>query len=249
LANAESFAQPNSRLIYAAVAAPHSSHKVDLYVLSPSSGSFPKFRRANLPTLDQRSFTIVDASEGTVFIHINHNDPSDPSGSVYVSDLTGMQFSLSLPNNRRDVNGAADFERVAGLEGVYIANYLHHEDSTGAVVNYWQGIGQKRRDRHQASIRTAISFDRGGVWSYLLPPQYDALGEEISCWGHEDCYLHLHGVNDEFGEMKRSASALGLILSKGSIGSQLDRSVAADTYLSRDAGLTWEEVAKGIACL
>ena len=45
-----------------------------------------------------------------------------PRRHVYLSDAIGTNFSLSLPNNARDSAGDADFARVHGLEGIYIAN-------------------------------------------------------------------------------------------------------------------------------
>jgi len=56
-------------------------------------------------------------------------DQSAPTGHVYVSDGEGLSYSLSLPYNHRSADGKCDFEKVEGLEGIYLANFI--DDSTG----------------------------------------------------------------------------------------------------------------------
>lgn len=65
---------------------------------------------------------------------------------MYVSDLSGGEFSLSLLHNVRDSTGICDFESilfiywnfyksnkykigVLSLEGVYIANHIENEEA------------------------------------------------------------------------------------------------------------------------
>ncbi|XXQ38040.1 VPS10 domain-containing protein [Plasmodiophora brassicae] len=243
--------------MFVAAVDPDDNTKVTLYSGGRDSANKVAFFETNIPTLRQHSYTILDSTEGAVFVHVNHADAGDSSGSVYVSDSLGLQFSMSLPNNRRDAAGNADFERVQGIEGVYLANYVHHEDSDGAVVNRWLDAGSmgarggRKRAGQDASgnagdVRTVISFDKGGRWSYLQAPQYDAFGQEIHCWGQDHCHLHLHGIVDKYGPFYSNAAAVGLIMATGTVGTHLnDDAVGMGTYLSRDAGLTWEEVARG----
>jgi hypothetical protein len=42
-------------------------------------------------------------------------------GNLYISDATGANYSLSLLNHARSVDGATDFHRVEGVEGVFVA--------------------------------------------------------------------------------------------------------------------------------
>lgn len=48
-------------------------------------------------------------------------------GDVYTSDTEGLRYSLSLPKNIRSSYGECEFDKIASLTGLYIANY--HDDS------------------------------------------------------------------------------------------------------------------------
>ena len=45
-------------------------------------------------------------------------------GNIYLSDAEGLKFALSLRNNKRDAQGRCDFEKVQGIEGIYITSTL-----------------------------------------------------------------------------------------------------------------------------
>ena len=46
---------------------------------------------------------------------------------MYVSDFRGFKFTLSLLHNVRSLDsGNCDFERILGMEGVYVANVYDH---------------------------------------------------------------------------------------------------------------------------
>lgn len=85
----------------------------------------------------------------------------------------------------------------------------------------------------------------GSSWARLRPPARDASGNSISCnLSEEDnCSLHLHSITNahNFGRVF-SSPAPGLIMGVGSIGPYLKPYDECDTFLSTDAGLTWEMV-------
>lgn len=184
--------------------------------------------------LKEHSYTILDTSEGAVFLHVNHGDFSTPYGSIYLSDADGWRYSLSLKGNRRDVRGRCDFEKVQGLEGIYIANYVENPE----FLDNW---GEKEH------VVTVMTFDKGGRWNRLKAPSHDAEGRETDCDLDEGCSLHLHGVTDEWGPFYSTKNALGLIMATGNTGKFLDMTHGGNvnTYFSRDAGQTWYEVRKG----
>lgn len=66
------------------------------------------------------TFTLMDTSEEQVFLFLENKGQGTPFGSVYISDLTGRYFSLSLDNVIKGT--AVDFERVTSLDGTFIAN-------------------------------------------------------------------------------------------------------------------------------
>ncbi len=114
----------------------------------------------------------------------------------------------------------------------------------GLVKETWDEASQTHTTKKKLKTKTVITFDKGGIWSYLEPPSVDINGQPIKCT--KECHLHLHGITDMYGPFYSSGSATGLIMATGTVGSFLqDSSDQINTYLSRDAGLTWFEVAKG----
>ena len=250
------------------------SQSVNLMVSRDASS----FRKAIIPTqLAEKSYTILDASEDLVVLHVNHGEGL---GNVYVSDESGTRYVLSLQHNV-GVNGRAAFEKVSNLKGIYFANvwstangtdmlpssfansgWLEHgdyqvgESSTMSQaeqsIRYLKArspiLSQRRlalRNR-SLSIHSLISFNVGGAWSKLKPPTHDADGKAIAC---KDCSLHLHDTTfqDHFVPFYSYDKAVGIIMAAGNIGHSLSyRAEESNTYLSRDGGLTWSEVRKGV---
>ena len=56
-----------------------------------------------------------------MFLYVKHDGHED-QGNIYISDAHGKSFSLSFKDTIRSENGLVDFEEVASLEGVIIAN-------------------------------------------------------------------------------------------------------------------------------
>ncbi|CDI82483.1 sortilin, putative, partial [Eimeria acervulina] len=103
------------------------------------------------------------------------------------------------------------------------------------------------KGRREDVTRTAISFDKGGVWSYLKPPRVDSRGQKIDC-SPDSCWLHLNGITkfNEYAPFYSVENAVGLIMGTGNVGSYLRTETdEINTYLSRDGGLTWIEAHKG----
>jgi len=225
---------------------------------------------AQIPTkkLLNHGYTILDASEDAVFLHTDHSNGKAPFGNIYVSDSTGVRYSLALKNNIRDFSGQCDFERVQGIEGIYLSN-VYDADAVQrfkeAEVNDWNDIptqiaGSKKVSTDTAASKkaasrktlddfkkTMISFDKGGIWQSLTPPEKGVRGKRISCASEDECSLHLHSISsDRFGPFYTTENSLGIILGTGNIGAHLsNRPDEINTYLSRDGGVNWFEIAKG----
>eukprot|EP00438_Fugacium_kawagutii_P026610 Skav213736 [mRNA] locus=scaffold2563:358062:361340:+ [translate_table: standard] len=102
------------------------SQTVNLMVRKHGTGK--EFEKALIPThLVEKSYAILDASEGFVLLHVNHGEGL---GNVYVSDDSGTRYVLSLQHNV-GVNGRAAFEKVSNLQGIYFANVWATENATG----------------------------------------------------------------------------------------------------------------------
>jgi hypothetical protein len=67
---------------------------VSIYVSNIYDG-FVNFQPAKLPedAIYTRTFTIMDSSEQTVFLHVQNHGPNTPLGNVFISDGTGRFFS------------------------------------------------------------------------------------------------------------------------------------------------------------
>ena len=237
--------------------------------LEISSDAGRHWETADLPfVMNQHSYTILDTSEDSVFLHVNHEGASASYGNVYISNAVGMNYTLSLPRNRRAKNGKCDFEKMEGLEGIYMANYIDVVDAaqTGGAAAAYDALdfsmGQVARVGQSRSavrakvaqvgpakehlVRTVISFDKGAVWGYLKAPAHNAVGQPYDLRSCADCSLHLHGVTDEWGPFYSTKAAIGLIMATGNVGTALTTVHSEiNTYFSRDAGLTWFEVAQG----
>ena len=216
------------------------------------------------------SYTILDTSEGQVFLHINHEGERSKFGNIYISDSTGVRYSTSLHNNVRDLSGQCDFQKIAGVEGIYLSNVYDHQfahkiglDFRGsetfaassttskqtrgtpyqAASSSGKGKDKRMKDLDEYKS-TLISFDKGAIWSPLKPPRIDANGDRIECERDEICTLHLHSIsNMKFPPFYSTENSLGIVLGVGNIGKYLsNKEDEVNTYLSRDGGLNWFEV-------
>ncbi|KAH8585131.1 sortilin [Cryptosporidium sp. chipmunk genotype I] len=233
-----------------------------------STNDANSFTQVQLPhTLTEKSYTILDTSEKTVILHVNHGEDSlKGTGNIYISNYLGTRFALSLMNNVRTATGECEFDRVMSLEGVYIANVkddelendLEHITTTlheftdsetdDEDVETLKTEHKTKIGKMEQPIRTVITFDKGGEWNYLKAPTIDSRGNRINCDVNDGCYLHLHGVSNyqSLAPFYSVENAVGIILGTGNVGSYLSFDHDdINTYMSRDGGLTWQEVHKG----
>lgn len=210
--------------------------------VSPSIGMSQKiFYEAEFPfgdELENNGYAILDDHTGAVYMGINHGDYDSHWGHVYVSDSIGYKYVLSSPHTRFVSAGGVpsyDFDRINGLEGIYLSNVLFNWDEEEAI---------------QDEVQSFITLNNGGSWRQLNPPTEDMNGQPYVCTG--PCYLHLHGwtsysgEDTQYGPFYSVDNAIGLIIGSGNVGEFL--SFERDdvrTYLSRDGGVTWKEIHSG----
>ncbi|KAF8818378.1 putative sortilin [Cardiosporidium cionae] len=216
------------------------------------------FSTSKLSTeIQQKSYSVLDVSEGAIMLHVNHGeDGKSDTGNVYVSDASGTHFSLSLPGNIRTATGECEFDKVMSLEGVYLANFKeelegdissidHMEDSIiedeeeNAATEVEKKRHPKSKAKNQEVIRTVVSFDKGGAWYYVKPPEEDSLGQKVECTT-KHCSLHLHGITTftQYAPFYSMQNAVGIILSTGNVGSHLSYDTSAVIF-SWNEGRTW----------
>lgn len=112
---------------------------------------------------------------------------------------------------------------MKGLEGIFLANeFLTEGTDPDAPVS--------------ADRVTKISFDLGGEWTRLSGPI------DTACTANNNCWLNLQGITTSYsGRFYSEPTAIGILLGTGNTGRALtDRTDLLNTFMSRDAGWTWQ---------
>ncbi|KAJ1917651.1 vacuolar protein sorting/targeting protein PEP1 [Tieghemiomyces parasiticus] len=178
------------------------------------------------------AFTVLSSKERALFLHVtaNHHKGTE-FGTLYTSNSNGTFFTESTAYVNRDAHGIVDFEKMAGLPGVAVANrVLNPEDLV-------RGTAAKR-------LGSVITYDNGAHWAPLSAPKFDTAGRPYAC---RDCPLHLHGFTEQPDpdNLYSAAGAVGLMIGVGNVDRALGAYRDGDTFLTRDAGRTWREIRKG----
>jgi hypothetical protein len=192
-----------------------------------SSGKFPPSMRP-----ESHAYTILESSTDSVFLHMTISEPPRPYwGNLLKSNWNGTYYGLSMDNVNRDDRGFVDFEKMIGLDGIALINIV--SNPVDAAIS-----GRK-------SLQSRITHNDGGTWKPLPPPQEDSFGRPYEC-NSVNCALHVHGYTERFDPRATysSPSVVGLLMAVGNVGEELSPYTESDTFLSRDAGFTWEEVHK-----
>ena len=225
---------------YILVATAVETDKEEVQLLVSSFPQLHSFNKAELPIkkIPEHSYTLVDTSEGSIFIQVNHFSKRSDYGTVYMSDSIGKSFSVSLLYNVRARSGYCDFQKVKGLEGIFIAN-IYDKDL------YLDNVPDKKTKNQALKFqKTVITFDKGGEWKRVEAPERDSAGKRIVC--EDECYLNLHSVTSIYSPAYSSENAVGLVIGTGNVGKFLSyKEDELNTYLSRDGGLTWTEIKTG----
>ncbi|KAH8832167.1 hypothetical protein DL96DRAFT_1678366 [Flagelloscypha sp. PMI_526] len=206
------------------------THEIELQISPPAfhwaTAQFPP------STHPQNHTTILDSTTRSLFTVISINEhPLLPLGNLLKSNAYGNYFSLSLEGINRNIAGHTDFEKIAELPGIAIANIVSNIDSLDSTES--------------KILQSRISFNDGARWEPLLPPMQDSLGRPLDCVS-PGCALHLHGRTSRRDPdlLYSTPSNVGLLVGVGNVGGALYPYEASSTFLSRDAGHTWMELFK-----
>lgn len=179
-----------------------------------------------------QAYTILESSTDAVFLHVTMSTETDAEwGSLLKSNSNGTYYGLSLAHVNRNRAGYVDYEKMIGIDGVILTNI---------VSNPEEAIHTRRK-----KLQTRISHNDGGSWQQLNPPIRDSNGQPYECTGTK-CSLHIHGYTERADPRATfsSPSVVGLMLAVGNVGEELAPYKESDTFLTRNAGFTWEEVHK-----
>jgi hypothetical protein len=186
----------------------------------------------------QTAYTVLESSTHAVFLHVTANNVEGAeNGPIIKSNSNGTSYVLSLSAVNRNRLGYVDFEKLPGLEGV-------------AVVNVVSNVHEAPKGPKK--LRTMITHNDGAQWTLLPPPAKDADGKNFGCSvksgeARDDCSLHLHGYTERKDERDTfaSGSAIGLMIGVGNVGDHLAGEDQADTFITRDGGISWKPIKKG----
>ncbi|KAL4245130.1 Vacuolar protein sorting/targeting protein 10 [Abortiporus biennis] len=201
--------------------------QVSLDGRSFATGLFPPTIR-----LDQHAYTILESSTKSVFLHVTVSEPPSPYwGIILKSNSNGTYYGVSSDYVNRNDAGYVDFEKMIGLDGIALINII-------ANANDAPITGKKE-------LQTRITHNDGGTWKPLTPPKVDSNGNKYAC-DRTSCALQIHGYTERFDSRATysTPSVPGLLMAVGNVGESLAEYTDSDTFLSRDAGFTWEEVHK-----
>eukprot|EP00826_Nyctotherus_ovalis_P002752 TRINITY_DN10553_c0_g1_i4.p1 TRINITY_DN10553_c0_g1~~TRINITY_DN10553_c0_g1_i4.p1 ORF type:complete len:705 (+),score=186.24 TRINITY_DN10553_c0_g1_i4:173-2287(+) len=188
-----------------------------------------------LHTTKSRALVLVTSSLDAAF------------GDLYVSDSYGSRFELSVRNCIYSSIHGADFARIEGVEGSYVANVmgdrvandykkLEEEKVEGAMATRKSKIATQLV---QNNIKSFITYDYGKTWKYMR-----ASDEELhSCFGDDICSLHLFIRRFTTVPLLSQKSSPGVIVANGNMGRSLNtNSLDRQVYMSRDGGYSWEQI-------
>jgi len=218
-----------------------------------------KFVEAKFPDKHELiNFHVADvSSDGQLMVIVNHGGNHS---NLYTSDKVDqyeVEFSLSLArimyynpgttwrhswldrlqkNAKQTEENFADFYKIAGLRGVYIASQLA------------DGISEE--NIRPSNLTTLITFDSGAEWNTIQGPKTDHQGNPIlGCYQDLSCSLHIALLLSRKYPTTRSipvltsSAAPGVVLASGNMGHNLQYKTSV--FLSADAGLSWHQVLQG----
>ncbi|RCI03384.1 vacuolar protein sorting/targeting protein PEP1, partial [Rhizopus stolonifer] len=205
------------------------SNRGDLTLFVSINGK--TFAEAQFPPdqyINRNTFTVLQSTTHAILLNIFKSTGFGTAyGALYKSNENGTFYHLSLDNTNGDGTGFVDFEKFQSVDGIILANQVWNADEL-------VGSGTSKK------VRTMISWDDGGSWQALSPPN------EFDC-ASKECSLNLHSRTDIHGPgaIFSSSGAPGLAMGVGNVGASLNAYTESDTFLTRDGGHTWTMIQQG----
>ncbi|CAG0913244.1 unnamed protein product [Notodromas monacha] len=257
-----------------------------------ANGQFGPLQKAKFPPELQNPehLLVADVSQGQALVVGMQDGRGDLYVSKVVGAPAGdgpvpseVEFSLSLANimltsdkseydsdsdstpSWRNKN-VMDLHKVNGLEGVYIANRIKPGIRSRNVTSRFPQNFSKYMNLLPfkiADIQTVITHDKGGEWTPLIAPKFDADGLPLHCSLEQNCSLHVGQPRSYILStyLLSRESAVGLVMGTGVLGDSmkggfrdpssfawtnaLNQMSKLSTYLSADGGVSWHQVLKG----
>ena len=103
----------NQNYIFVAQAFDQETQETRLLVANSTQSTY-EFKEIDLSfkQFKEHSYSFLDSSENSVFLHVNHFGDKSTYGHLYISDVEGVKYSTSLQYNVRVDETQAEFEKV-----------------------------------------------------------------------------------------------------------------------------------------
>ncbi|KAF8798604.1 vacuolar protein sorting/targeting protein 10 [Phlegmacium glaucopus] len=192
-----------------------------------ASGKFPPSMHP-----ETHAYTILESSTYALFLLMTMSEPPYPYwGTILKSNSNGTYFGISAENVNRNERGYVDFEKMIGLDGIALINIVANPEEAKIIKS--------------KILQSRITHNDGSTWTPLTPPLLDSNKQPYSCFD-TSCSLHIHGYTERNDPRATysTPSVPGLLMAVGNVGEYLAPYTDSDTFLSRDAGFTWQEVHK-----
>ncbi len=182
------------------------------------------WHRAVFPSdhkLEEDAYTILESTNYSIQVDVLTTMRTNAMGVLFTSNSNGTYFTRNIEHTNRNSQGIVDFEKIAGIQGIVLAN----------VVDNWKDV--EKSTLAVKKVKSKISFDDGRDFQPLTTDDDD------------DDEIHLHSVSQMTNSGRVFSSlAPGLVMGVGNKGKYLKEYEEGDLYVSDDAGLTWRKALK-----
>jgi hypothetical protein len=164
--------------------------------------------------IEEDAYTLLESTNYSIQVDVMTSKFAF-MGSLYTSNSNGTYFTKNIDHTNRNDQGYVDFEKISNIQGI-------------VMVNVVENAKEAENPFQRKKLKSQISFDDGRT--------FEALKVKDS-----DDTLHLHSVTNLHNSGRVfSSPAPGIVMGVGNTGSNLGKYSDGDTWVSDDAGLTWE---------
>ncbi|CCT62321.1 related to carboxypeptidase Y-sorting protein PEP1 precursor [Fusarium fujikuroi IMI 58289] len=168
--------------------------------------------------INQEAYTVLESTNYSIQVDVMTSHPSTPMGVIFTSNSNGTYFTENIPYTNRNVKGHVDFEKISGIQGIFLVN----------TVENGKDVDAKSAKK---VVVTQITFDDGRTF------------EPVKA-GQDRIHLHSMTDIDNIGRIF-SSPAPGLVMGNGNTGAALGEFESSNLYVSDNAGVSWKKALEG----
>ncbi|EMT62028.1 Vacuolar protein sorting/targeting protein 10 [Fusarium odoratissimum] len=168
--------------------------------------------------INQEAYTVLESTNYSIQVDVMTSHPSTPMGVIFTSNSNGTYFTENIPYTNRNVKGHVDFEKISGIQGIFLVNTVENGKDVDAK-------------NARKVVVTQITFDDGRTF------------EPVKA-GQDRIHLHSMTDIDNIGRIF-SSPAPGLVMGNGNTGAALGEFESSNLYVSDNAGVSWKKALEG----